>query len=166
MASPNPNGRMISAPTEKRKAALCGRMGTSPLPQMALPDPAGRMISAPTNLRNTQRRGEEPCLPTPLLTGAEAKRSFAQSSLPSFLSRKRGERSFSDVGHSCVFPQAPPSPRGRIMKGSGPMPPRRCCVLRRTSKNQFRKDCFSYEYCSASYPVRFHGASPRPTDSV
>ena len=77
MASPNPAGRMISAPTEKRKAALCGRMGTSPLPQMALPDPAGRMISAPTNLRNTQRRWEEPCLPTPLLTGAEAKRSFA-----------------------------------------------------------------------------------------
>ena len=33
-------------------------------------------------------------LPAILLTGAEAKRSFAQSSLPSFLSRKRAYFSF------------------------------------------------------------------------
>ena len=49
------------------------------------------------------------------------------------------ERSFSDVGHSCVFPQAPPSLRGRNMKGSGPMPPRRCCALRRTTKKPIQK---------------------------
>ena len=81
------NGRMISAPT-KAECQIRKADAIRPTPKRKTAR-SGRPQAAPTQKRKAQRRGRRFHLPNSFPTGAEAKRSFAQSSLPSFLSRKR-----------------------------------------------------------------------------
>ena len=81
------SGRIISAPTEtkfqiRQADAIRPHPKKENCPQQAA---AGR----PYAKQESPKARERAHLPEPFLTGAEAKRSFAQSSLPSFLSRKR-----------------------------------------------------------------------------